>query len=184
MSFSQITVVGNVGKDPEIRHLGDGSLVANFSIAVNDKVTYNGETKQTTHWFQVDVWQDGERKSGLVDVVQKYVVKGAQLLVQGRPIIRKYQDRDGNDRQAFSIRLSGPSAQLRLLGGTRAGDAERGREQVDPETGEVTQSSRPANGASGKAPQDAERGEAFGRSAAAARNGRANRSYFDDDVPF
>lgn len=182
MSFSQITVVGNVGKDPEIRHLQDGSVVANFSIAVNDKVTYNGETKQTTHWFQVDVWQDGERKSGLVDVVQKYVVKGAQLLVQGRPIIRKYQDRDGNDRQAFSIRLSGPSAQLRLLGGTRADDGRRrdAGEDHDPETGEIKEPARreATNGAGTGA------GEAFGRSSAAARNGRANRSYFDDDIPF
>lgn len=119
MSFAQIQVIGNVGRDPDIRHQGDGSVVANFSIAVNKKFTdRQGVLQKQTAWYQVNVWQTAER-SGLVDVVSKYVIAGTQLMVQGEPVQRKFTDKDGLERNVFEIRLSGPNAQLRLLGGTR-----------------------------------------------------------------
>jgi single-strand DNA-binding protein len=131
--FSQISVIGNVGRNPEIRKMNDGSLVANFSVAVNDKYTRNGTRYEATHWFQVDVWQNGEQ--GLVDIVQKYVQAGTQLFVQGRPIIQKWKDKDGNDREGFRIRLGGPSAQLRLLGQPKRreeGETPAEAEMVEP----------------------------------------------------
>lgn len=155
--YSQITIIGNVGRDPEIKHLPDGSIVANFSVAVNEKYTKrDGSHDETTTWFNVDAWQSPDR-GGLVDIVSKYVRAGSQVFIQGRPVIQMYE-KDGVKHYPFRIKLSGPAAQLRLLGRRQQADV------VDPETGEVTQ----PNGAA----------------SLPARRKPVPASLSDDDVPF
>jgi single-strand DNA-binding protein len=118
-SLNQVNLLGNLGADPEIRALDNGSTVANFSIATseswNDKTS--GEKKTKTEWHRVTVWQSGDR--GLVtNVVQKYLTKGSKVFVQGQLQTRKWQDQEGNDRYSTEVVLTGFQAQLILCGGT------------------------------------------------------------------
>jgi single-strand DNA-binding protein len=113
--FTQITVIGNVGRSPEIRHLENGAAVATFSVCSNERYTRNGETVERPHWFRCEVWQNGEK--GLVEqVVRPYVVTGQLLMVQGQPVIDQYE-KNGVTMTSFKVRLSGPGASIRLLGG-------------------------------------------------------------------
>jgi single-strand DNA-binding protein len=116
MSYRSIQILGNVGKDPVIRRLDNGSTVANFSVATTDKFRDKaGTTQEKTHWFNVSVWQQGD--SGLVSsVIQKYVGKGAQLFINGLPEIQEYE-KDGVKQRSFNIRVGGPGSTIRLCGG-------------------------------------------------------------------
>lgn len=122
-SLNQVNLLGNLGADPEIRTLDNGSTVANFSIATseswNDK--NSGEKKTKTEWHRVTVWQSGDR--GLVtNVVQKYLSKGSKVFVQGQLQTRKWQDQDGNDRYSTEVVLTGFQAQLILCGSQQNGN--------------------------------------------------------------
>lgn len=98
MSVNKAILVGNVGNDPEIRHLESGTPVANFSLATSE--TYNnrnGERVTQTEWHNIVVWR------GLAEVVEKYVKKGSQLYIEGRIRTRSWDDRDGNKRYTTEI---------------------------------------------------------------------------------
>lgn len=98
MSVNKVILVGNVGKDPEIRHLDSGVGVANFSLATSETYTAkNGERVSTTEWHNIVLWR------GLADVAEKYVKKGMQLYVEGRIRTRSYDDKDGNKRYITEI---------------------------------------------------------------------------------
>ena len=91
MSINKVILVGNVGKDPEIRHLDTGVAVANFPLATSENyVAKNGDKVSTTEWHNIVVWR------GLADVAEKYVTKGRQLYIEGRIRTRSYDDKDGN----------------------------------------------------------------------------------------
>lgn len=106
MSLNKVMLIGNVGKDPEIRFVGTDK-VANFTLATTESwKDRNGETKETTEWHNIVVW----RKQA--DVVDNYVKKGTQLYIEGKVTTRKWKDQNGNDRytteiQAQSIQLLG-----------------------------------------------------------------------------
>lgn len=101
-SLNKVTLIGNVGKDPEIRSFQNGNRVASFSIATGnswkDKTT--GEKKEVTHWHNISVLNDV-----LVDIVEKYVTKGMKLYVEGSMETRKWQDQSGADRYATEVVL-------------------------------------------------------------------------------
>ena len=122
MSFKQITIMGYVGKDPEIKTLSNGARVARFSVATGEKFKSKGVMTDKTTWFDLDAWQQAE--TGLVtNFVQPYVKKGTQVLVQGSPEIEEYE-KDGVKRKAFKIRLGGPGSTIRLCGSAKdKGDA-------------------------------------------------------------
>jgi len=111
-SVNKVILVGNLGKDPEIRTFGNGGKVANFSVATSeswrDKQT--GERKEKTEWTNVAIFNDG-----LVGIVEKYVKKGTKVYVEGKLQTRKWQDRDGNDRYTTEVVLQGYGGQLTLL---------------------------------------------------------------------
>jgi single-strand DNA-binding protein len=115
MNFAQITVSGNVGTDPEIRDV-NGTLVANFSIAVNEKYkNSSGEKVEKTHWYRVEAW-DGSNGKGLVsNVIKEYVKKGTTVFVQGMPIIEEYE-KDGQTKLSFKIKLAGAGSTFRMGG--------------------------------------------------------------------
>ncbi len=98
MSVNKVILVGNVGKDPEVRHLDSGVAVANFPLATSESYTAkNGERVTTTEWHNVVLWR------GLADVAEKYVTKGRQLYIEGRIRTRSYDDKDGNKRYITEI---------------------------------------------------------------------------------
>jgi len=98
MSVNKVILVGNVGKDPEVRHLDSGVAVANFPLATSESYTAkNGDKVTTTEWHNIVLWR------GLGDVAEKYVTKGRQLYIEGRIRTRSYDDKDGNKRYITEI---------------------------------------------------------------------------------
>jgi single-strand DNA-binding protein len=98
MSINKVILVGNVGKDPDVRYLDNGVAVANFPFATSE--TYknkNGEKVTTTEWHNIVLWR------GLAEVVEKFVKKGTQLYIEGKIRTRSWDDRDGNKRYTVEI---------------------------------------------------------------------------------
>lgn len=106
LSHNLHTVIGNLGKDPEIRSTKGGNKVANFSVATTAKV--KGE--KVTDWHNVVVFGDA-----LIDnVIVPYVKKGGQVMVSGPSKTRKWADKSGNDRYTTEIIVSGPGSTITL----------------------------------------------------------------------
>lgn len=131
-SLNRATILGNVGRDPEIRSTQSGNRCANLSIATTEtwKDRASGERKEKTEWHKITVWGDG-----LVDVIERYVIKGSHILVEGQIQTRKWQDQSGQDKYSTEIVLQGPTARLLLLGGRIGGDDDRsGGPEPKPQT--------------------------------------------------
>jgi single-strand DNA-binding protein len=106
-SINKVILIGRVGKEPEIRKVGDSS-VANFSLATSEKYKdKSGNTQESTEWHNIVIW------GKLAEVVEKYVSKGSQLYLEGKITTRKWQDKDGNDRYTTEINVR----ELTMLGG-------------------------------------------------------------------
>lgn len=113
-SLNKCILIGNVGKDPEIRRTQDGRPIANLSIATSetwrDKNT--GERKEKTEWHRVVIFNEG-----LCKVVEQYVRKGAKLYVEGQLQTRKWTDKDGADKYSTEVVLNGFHANVTMLDG-------------------------------------------------------------------
>ena len=111
-SVNKVILLGNLGRDPEIRSTQSGSKMATFSMATSkrwkDKATQ--EQRDKTSWHNIVVFGDG-----LVDIVEKYVKKGSKIYVEGELQTRKWQDQDGNDRYTTEVVLQGFNSNLTLL---------------------------------------------------------------------
>jgi single-strand DNA-binding protein len=120
-SLNVAQLIGNLGKDPDIRKTQDGRMIANFSIATSetwkDKAT--GEKKEATEWHTIAVFNEN-----LAKVVEQYLKKGSKVFVQGKIQTRKWQDKEGKDRWSTEIVLQGFDSKLILLG-AREGDPGR-----------------------------------------------------------
>ncbi|MCQ2375229.1 MAG: single-stranded DNA-binding protein [Salinivirgaceae bacterium] len=93
---NKVILVGNVGKDPEVRHLDNGATVASFTLATTERgyKTANGtEVPERTEWHNIVVWR------GLADVAEKYVRKGSQLYIEGKITYRSYDAKDGGGKR-------------------------------------------------------------------------------------
>ncbi len=117
--FQKVIICGHLGKDPEIRSLRSGDRMANISIATSeqwrDKNT--GEKKEKTEWHRITVWGNA------VNVIETYVRKGDQLLVEGRLETRKWQDNSGQDRFTTEIVVKPFGGSITLIGSRRNGDS-------------------------------------------------------------
>lgn len=111
-SVNKVILIGNLGKDPEIRSLSSGSEVANFSVATSEswKDKNTGEKKEKTEWHNVAVFNDG-----LVRVIKSYLKKGSKVYIEGSLQTRKWTDKDGQDRYSTEIVLQGFNATLAML---------------------------------------------------------------------
>ena len=117
MSVNKVILVGNVGRDPEVRHLDKDVTVANFPLATSENYTAkNGEKVTTTEWHNIVVWR------GLAKVVEQYVKKGDRLYLEGRIRTRSWDDKDGNKRYTTEIYVDN----MEMLGGTRGQAAAQG----------------------------------------------------------
>ena len=115
-SLNKVTLIGNLGKDPDIRKTSDGREIANFSIATSEswKDKNTGEKKEKTEWHRVVVF-----KEGLVNVIKSYVKKGSKLYIEGQLQTRKWVDSSGNEKYSTEIVLQGFNTALILLDNTK-----------------------------------------------------------------
>jgi single-strand DNA-binding protein len=156
MSVNKVILVGNLGKDPELRYTPSGTAVATFSLATSERFKdRNGEQQERTEWHNVVAWRN------LAEICGKYLHKGKQVYIEGKIQTRSYDDRDGNRRYITEI----VADQMQMLG--RAGD-----ENSNYARGGESRQSRPA------APQAASQGSP-------AYEDFADPPFNpDDDIPF
>jgi single-strand DNA-binding protein len=95
---NKVILVGNLGKDPEVRYLDNGVAVANFSLATTENYKYKqGERVSQTEWHNIVLWR------GLAEVAEKYLKKGSSIYIEGKIKNRKWEDKDGNTRYNTEI---------------------------------------------------------------------------------
>jgi single-strand DNA-binding protein len=111
-SFNRVTIMGNLGSDPEIRRTTSGDPVASMRIATSRtwKDKDSGEKKENTQWHSVVCFNEN-----LCTIIEKYVVKGSKILIEGELQTRKWQDRDGNDRYSTEVVMSKFGGTLQLI---------------------------------------------------------------------
>ncbi len=139
-SLNKVTLIGNLGNDPEVRSTTGGNRVATFSLATsrswNDA---SGAKQEKTEWHRCVVWNS--KSSQLADIVEKYVKKGDKLYVEGRVEYRQWQDKDNQTRYSTEINVR----ELIMLGGAPGGRGGSDFESDAPGAG------RPRPAASAKA---------------------------------
>jgi single-strand DNA-binding protein len=160
-SVNKVILVGNLGKDPEIRRTQDGRPIANLSIATSetwrDKGT--GERKEKTEWHRVVIFSEP-----LCKIVEQYLKKGAKVYIEGALQTRKWTDQSGVEKYSTEVVLQGFNSTLTMLDGRSGG----GGGNFSSDDGGDFGSSSPASSAP--------------RRAVAAGGGR--NSDMDDDIPF
>lgn len=112
MSINKATIIGNVGKEPQIRQTNDGKEIASFSVATSEswKDKNTGEKKESTEWHNIVIFSQG-----LVGIVKNYVKKGSKLYIEGQIKTRKWTDKQGVDKYTTEIVLQGFNGTLQLL---------------------------------------------------------------------
>ena len=162
-SVNKVILVGNLGKDPEIRRTQDGRPIANLSIATSEtwRDKNSGERKEKTEWHRVVIFNEG-----LCKVAEQYLKKGAKVYIEGALQTRKWTDQAGVEKYSTEVVLQGFNSTLTMLDG-RAGGGGGG--SFGDEPGGDFGSSGPVS----SAPR---------RAVAAGGGGRNND--MDDDIPF
>lgn len=175
-SLNQAQLIGNLGRDPELRTFPSGDRVTNISIATTErwKDKESGEMKEATEWHRVVF------HNRLAEIADEYLVKGSQVFVQGRIKTKKWTDKDGVERYTTEIHAS----EMKMLGSREGGD---GGHRESPERQE-----RRANESYGQQPERSPGQRA--RTAAPAQNNDTRRQQaarpssgfddMDDDIPF
>lgn len=110
--LNKVTLIGNLGQDPEIRQASDGREIANFSLATTErwKDKNTGERREKTEWHRIVIFSQG-----LVSVVKNYVKKGSKLYIEGQLQTRKWTDNNGVDRYITEVVLQNFNSNLQLL---------------------------------------------------------------------
>lgn len=112
---NKVILLGNLGKDPEVRHLENGRAVANFSLATSEVYkNKNGEKVTTTEWHNIVMW------SPLAEIAEKYLKKGNQVYLDGKIQTRTYDDKDGNRKYMTEIVVQN----LNMLGSKNDGNSD------------------------------------------------------------
>jgi single-strand DNA-binding protein len=164
-SVNKVILVGNLGKDPEIRRTQDGRPIANLSVATSDtwRDKATGERKEKTEWHRVVIFSEP-----LCKVVEQYLKKGAKVYIEGALQTRKWTDQSGVEKYSTEVVLQGFNSVLTMLDG-RSGGAGGGSfgDDAGGDFGSSSPSSAPPR-----------------RVAAAAGAGGGRNSDMDDDIPF
>lgn len=115
-SLNKVTLIGNLGNDPEIRTTTGGNKVAQFSLATSRQWnSASGEKQEKTEWHKCVAWNQGQRGTGLADIIEKYAKKGDRLYVEGRIEYRQYEDKEKQTKYVTEINVR----EILLLGGGR-----------------------------------------------------------------
>jgi single-strand DNA-binding protein len=120
-SLNKVLLIGRLGNDPEIKQMQNGKSVARLSVATSEswKDKNTGERKEKTEWHRVVIFNEG-----LVNVVQKYLKKGAQVYIEGQLNTNKYTDNNGQEKYSTQIVLQGYSSSLTMLDGKNSSSGE------------------------------------------------------------
>ena len=158
-SVNKVILIGNLGRDPEIRTFQNGGRVANLSVATSEswKDRATGERKEKTEWHRVVIFNDK-----LVEVVEKYLRKGAKVYLEGQLETRKWTDQSGAEKYTTEVVLRPFRGELTMLDG-RGGGGDTG---------------------TGGGPGDEGGGSAPPSSGRAGGGGRQKSDPLDDDIPF
>ncbi len=159
---NKVILVGNLGRDPEIRYTPNGAAVANVTIATSDtwKDKQTGENQERTEWHRVVFF------NRLAEIVGEYLKKGSQIYIEGRLQTRKWQDQSGQDRYTTEIVAN----EMQMLGGRAGGGMGGGGDSFDQSRPAQSSPPRQQNNQGGGAPAGAPASSAF--------------DDFDDDIPF
>ena len=113
-SLNKVLLIGRLGNDPEIKQMQNGKSVARLSVATSEswKDKNTGERKEKTEWHRVVIFNEG-----LVNVVQKYLKKGAQVYIEGQLNTNKYTDSNGQEKYSTQVVLQGYNSSLTMLDG-------------------------------------------------------------------
>lgn len=119
-SLNCVTLIGNLGKDPEIRHTQDGRAIANLSVATSENWTdkHTGEKREKTEWHRVVCFNEN-----LSTIMEKYLKKGSKVYIEGKLQTRKWTDKDGVDRYVTEIIMQGFDGKLVMLSSAEKGGA-------------------------------------------------------------
>lgn len=164
-SVNKVILVGNLGKDPEVRRMQNGNPVVNLTVATSDtwRDKGTGERKEKTEWHRVVIFSEG-----LAKVAEQYLKKGAKVYIEGALQTRKWTDQSGVEKYSTEVVLQGFNATLTMLDGRSGGGSGGGGGYGGDDMGDSF-----GGGQSSAPPQ---------RRVAAAPSG--GRSDMDDDIPF
>jgi len=117
-SVNKVILVGNLGRDPEVRFTQDNKKIVNMSIATSEswKDRNTGERKERTEWHRVVIFSEG-----LANIAEKYLRKGSKVYIEGQLQTRKWQDQDGKDKYSTEVVLQGFNCTLTMLDGREGG---------------------------------------------------------------
>jgi single-strand DNA-binding protein len=163
-SVNKVILIGNLGKDPEIRRTQDGRPIANLSIATSDtwRDKATGERKEKTEWHRVVIFSEP-----LCKVVEQYLKKGAKVYIEGALQTRKWTDQSGVEKYSTEVVLQGFNSVLTMLDGRSGGGSGGGfGDDAGGDFGSSSPSSAPP------------------RRVAAAGAGGGRSNDMDDDIPF
>ncbi|OKH89895.1 single-stranded DNA-binding protein [Thalassospira sp. TSL5-1] len=178
-SVNKVILVGNLGRDPEIRFTQAGKKIANFSIATSEqwRDRQSGERRERTEWHRIVVFNEG-----LADVVERFVKKGSKLYIEGALRTRKWQGQDGKDNYTTEIVLEGFNSTLTMLDGRGDGSGGGGSSSGGGNYGNDS-----GGGYGGGYDNGGDAG--WGNSSSSSRSGGGNSGPggapdLDDDIPF
>jgi len=182
-SVNKVILVGNLGRDPEVRRLGSGEPVVNLRIATSEtwRDKQSGERKERTEWHSVVIFNEN-----LAKVAEQYLKKGSKIYIEGQLQTRKWQDQSGVEKYTTEIVLQRFRGELTILdsrqgGGDEYGEGGGGGGYMDDRSGGGGSFGRSnpmggSGGGGGGSRQPAMSGGGGG--------GRSSSSHLDDDIPF
>jgi single-strand DNA-binding protein len=149
-SVNKVILVGNLGRDPEVRHTQDGKPIVNLSLATSEswRDRNTGERKEKTEWHRVVIFSEG-----LAKVAEQYLKKGSTVYIEGQLQTRKYTDKDGVEKYSTEIVLQGFNSVLTMIGGRGDGGGMGGGGMGGggDEFGQSSPMERPRAGGGGRA---------------------------------
>lgn len=157
-SVNKVILVGNLGRDPEMRYMPSGDAIANFSVATTDNwKDKNGQKQERTEWHRISMF------GKLAEIAGEYLKKGSSVYIEGRLQTRKWQDKEGNERQTTEV----VADRMQMLGGRSSGNA---YEAMDDEDQSAPPQRQPASAPAQKPAAAPASGSGF--------------DDFEDDIPF
>ena len=173
-SVNKVIIVGNLGRDPEVRSFGNGGKVVNLRIATSEnwRDKQSGERKERTEWHSVAIYNEALGK-----IAEQYLKKGSTVYIEGQLETRKWQDQSGADRYTTEIVLRQFRGELTLLGGRDGGSGSGGGGGYE-DRGGYDEGSQGGGGGYGGG------GSRGGSSGGGSGSGGGSRSDMDDEIPF
>ncbi len=164
-SVNKVILIGNLGRDPEIRSMPNGDRIANLSIATSEqwRDKASGERKEKTEWHRVVIFNDN-----IVKVVENYVKKGSTVYIEGALQTRKWTDQQGVEKYSTEIVVGRFKGELTMLGGRDGGGSQGGG----------------YGGGSGGRPNDDDYSSGFSTGGANKPSGPKESYDLNDDIPF